>query len=60
MKDIKFIRPDDLKEFWERNLQETLEIKNEIIVDHIDPQDFGSLIYFYFLIYHEIIKRGKL
>ena len=49
MKEIKFIRPDDLKEFWDKSLKETLEIKNEIIVDHIDPQDFGSLIYFYFL-----------
>ena len=47
-KEIKFRRPKDLEQCWERWKRETLDIPNNVIVDHIDPQDFGSLVYFYF------------
>ena len=48
MKEIKYIRPVDFDECWDRWKKEALEIPNKVYVDHIDPQDFGSLIYFYF------------
>lgn len=48
MSEIKYITPVDFDECWERWKKEANDIPNNIIVDHIDPQDFGSLIYFYF------------
>ena len=48
MANIKYITPKDLDQRWARWKEEADNLGNHIIVDHIDPQDFGSLIYFYF------------
>lgn len=43
-----YIKPIDFDICWEKWKKEALDIKNNVILDHIDPQEFGSLIYFYF------------
>lgn len=48
MKESKYYKPQDFDECWSRWKEETLAIDSNVVVDHIDPQDFGSLIYFYF------------
>lgn len=48
MKKEEYGKPADHAICWENWKQEALIIKNKVYVDHIDPQDFGSLIYFYF------------
>ena len=48
MSDILYTKPTDFDESGGRWKKEALAIENKIYVDHIDWQEFGSLIYFYF------------
>lgn len=48
MEEIKYFIPSDFDECWTKWKKEADNVPNKVYVDHIDPQDFGSLIYFYF------------
>ena len=48
MEEIKYFTPIDFDECWTKWKKEADNVPNKVYVDHIDPQDFGSLIYFYF------------
>lgn len=56
MKEIKYLKPNDLQQTWKLWLKEINDIPNKVYVDRIDKQEFGSLVYLYF----DSVKNTKI